>query len=163
MGETKQSQKATKENLDAKLRLATPNRETLEELAVLCANDPSPDNTFQYAFCLSKSTEPTELRYAITILDGLLKEGYEHEVDCMYGAATALYLLKDFEGARARCEAILRTRPESRLAAELHLASIASQEAADRDQVKKVATIGTVAVAALSVAGALAVALVAKR
>jgi len=100
MGETKQSQKATKENLDAKLRLATPNRETLEELAVLCANDPSPDNTFQYAFCLSKSTEPTELRYAITILDGLLKEGYEHEVDCMYGAATALYLLKDFEGAR---------------------------------------------------------------
>ena len=100
MGETKQSMFSVKEGLDSKLKLAAPNREILEELAVVCANDPSPDNTFQYAFCLSKSTEPTELRYAISILDGLVKEGYEHELDCMYGAATALYLLGDYEAAR---------------------------------------------------------------
>lgn len=116
MGETRQSQKVIKENLDAKLKLAIPNRDTLEELAVLCANDPSPDNTFQYAFCLSKSTEPTELRYAITILDGLLKEGYEHEIDCMYGSATALYLLKDYEGARVSfCFRHLHSSSHSRL------------------------------------------------
>jgi hypothetical protein len=65
-----------------------------------CATDPSPDRTFQYGFCLSKSTEPSELRYAVTILDGLVKEGYDHQVDCMYGAAVALYLLGEFDKAR---------------------------------------------------------------
>ena len=56
--------------------------------------------TFQYAFCLSKSPEPSELRYAVAMLDGLVKEGYEHQVDCMYGAACALYLLGDYDKAR---------------------------------------------------------------
>ena len=102
MGETKQSQKQTKAELDNKLKLSAPPRELLEDLAVACANDPSPDNTFQYAFCLSKSTEKTELRYAVAILDGLVKEGYQHQVDCMYGSATALYLLGDYEEARVR-------------------------------------------------------------
>lgn len=67
---------------------------------VACAKDPSPDNTFQYAFCLSKSSERSELRYSITILDGLVKEGYEHQMDCMYGAACAFYLLEDYNRAR---------------------------------------------------------------
>jgi fission 1 protein len=74
----------------------------LEELALKCANEPSPDMTFQYAFCLSKSEEPSELRYAVAILDGLVKEGYEHQIDCMYGAATALYLLGEYDAARVR-------------------------------------------------------------
>lgn len=102
MGETKSSQKRIKVELDDKLKLAAPSHEILEELALSAAKDPSPDNTFQYAFCLSKSTEASELRYAITILDGLVKEGYEHEMDCMYGAACALYLLHDYEPARVR-------------------------------------------------------------
>lgn len=103
MAVTKQSQRNAKVELDNKLRLSVPSREILEELAVACAKDPSPDNTFQYAFCLSKSQhEPTELRYAITILDGLVKEGYQHQTDCMYGAATALYLLGEYEQARVR-------------------------------------------------------------
>jgi fission 1 protein len=100
MGETKASQKQVKSELDAKLTLAAPSREILEELAIGAASNPSPDNTFQYAFCLSKSTEKAELRYAVTILDGLLKEGYEHQMDCMYGAACALYLLGEYEQAR---------------------------------------------------------------
>lgn len=100
MGETKKSQTKVKAELDAKLLMAAPSREILEELALHAAKEPSPDNTFQYAFCLSKSTERTELRYAVTILDGLVKEGYEHQVDCMYGAACALYLLKDYQNAR---------------------------------------------------------------
>ena len=29
-----------------------------------------------------------------------MKEGYEHQIDCMYGAATALYLLGDYAEAR---------------------------------------------------------------
>jgi mitochondrial fission 1 protein len=100
MGETKSSQKQVKADLDSKLALARPCREILEELAIVVAKDPSPDNTFQYAFCLSKSTEKAELRYAITILDGLVREGYEHQMDCMYGSACALYLLGDYDEAR---------------------------------------------------------------
>jgi fission 1 protein len=100
MGETKSSQKQVKVELDAKLQMAAPTREILEELALTAAKMQTPDATFQYAFCLSKSTEPTELRYAVTILDGLVREGYEHQIDCMYGSACALYLLKDYEQAR---------------------------------------------------------------
>ena len=102
MGETKTRQKEVKEELDRKLSLSAPSRQLLEELALACAKDPSPQATFQYAFALSKSSEPSELRYAVTILDGLVNEGYEHQVDCSYGAATALYLLGDYEQARVR-------------------------------------------------------------
>lgn len=100
MGETKSSQKQAKAEIDAKFAFAAPTREILEELALAAANDPSPDNTFQYAFCLSKSTEKSELRYAVAILDGLVKEGYEHQIDCMYGSACALYLLGEYDAAR---------------------------------------------------------------
>lgn len=103
MGTTKNAQKQAKAELDDKLALAQPTRQILEDLAIACAKQPSPDNTFQYAFCLSKSTEPSELRYAVTILDGLVKEGYEHQVDCMYGASCALYLLGEYDKARVRC------------------------------------------------------------
>jgi len=100
MGETKNTQQQSKRDLDEKLRLSTPSREVLEELAVACAKDPSPDNTFQYAYALSKSSEKSELRYAVTILDGLVQEGYEHQIDCIYAVATALYLLGDYEASR---------------------------------------------------------------
>jgi fission 1 protein len=102
MGETKTTQKEAKKALDRKLSLSSPSRSLLEELAITCAKDSSPNATFQYAFALSKSTEPSELRYAVSILDGLVKEGYEHQVDCMYGAATALYLLGDYRESRVR-------------------------------------------------------------
>ena len=104
MGTTRNTQKQAKADLDDKLRLARPGREILEELAIACAKAPSQDNTFQYAFCLSKSSERSELRYAVQILDGLVKEGYEHQVDCMYGAACALYLLGDYEKSRVRLQ-----------------------------------------------------------
>jgi mitochondrial fission 1 protein len=107
MGETKQAQKGAKDALDRKLALSSPSRTLLEELAVSCAKEPSQDATFQYAFALSKSTLPSELRYSIQILDGLVKQGYEHQVDCIYGAATALYLLGDFSQSRVRCPVVL--------------------------------------------------------
>lgn len=102
MGTTSKRQKEAKVELDRKLSLSAPSRQLLEELAVACTKDHSQNATFQYAFALSKSTEPSELRYAVTILDGLVLDGYEHQVDCMYGAATALYLLGDYEDARVR-------------------------------------------------------------
>jgi fission 1 protein len=117
MGETKGKQRQTKNELEEKLKLAAPSRQILEDLAVACAKDPSPDNTFQYAFCLSKSSERSELRYAVTILDGLVKEGYEHQVDCMYGASCALYLLGEFDKARVskKCrEVVVSTRLSER-------------------------------------------------
>lgn len=101
MGTTTHRQKEAKAELDSKLALSRPTRELLEELAVACAKDPKDKQaTFQYAFALSKSKEPSELRYAVTILDGLVGEGYEYQVDCMYGSAVALYLLGDYEEAR---------------------------------------------------------------
>jgi fission 1 protein len=100
MGTTKNAQRQAREELDNKLRLAQPDRQILEDLAIACAKSPSPDNTFQYAFCLSKSSEPSELRYSVTILDGLVKEGYPHQVDCLIGASTALYLLGEYDKAR---------------------------------------------------------------
>jgi len=156
MGETKNKQKTAKAELDQKFSLARPNRQILEDLAVECAKNPSPDNTFQYAFCLSKSNEISELRYSVTILDGLVKEGYEHQVDCMYGAACALYLLGEYEKSRARCEQILRSLPENRLASELHLASIESQEQKEAKKLKDTAIGSAVAVAAVGVAAGVA-------
>ena len=67
---------------------------------VACTKEGTKQSTFEYGFALSKSKEPSELRYAVAILDGLVKDNYEHQVDCMYGSATALYLLGDYEEAR---------------------------------------------------------------
>ena len=100
MGTTKNAQKQAKAELDHKLSLAQPPRQLLEDLAIACSKAPSSNNTFQYAFALSKSKERSELRYSVQILDGLVKEGYEHELDCMYGSACALYLLGDYDKAR---------------------------------------------------------------
>lgn len=111
MGTTSQRQREAKRDLDHKLALSRPDPALLEELAIACTqpnntsnnnnNSKYNDATFQYAFALSKSTEPSELRYAVNMLDALVVEGkFEHQIDCMYGAATALYLLGDYEDAR---------------------------------------------------------------
>jgi hypothetical protein len=102
MGTNKHTQRKAKASVDEKLRLSTPSRDLLESLAVSCASKPSQDNTFQYAFALAKSDNTRELEYAVTILDGLIKEKYEYQIDCMYGAATALYRLKRYDEARVR-------------------------------------------------------------
>ena len=103
MGTTVNRQKEAKKELDHKLALSRPDRQLLEELAIACATSPSPNSTFQYAFALSKSSEPSELRYAVNMLDTLILDGkFEHQIDCMYGAATALYLLQDYDEARVR-------------------------------------------------------------
>jgi mitochondrial fission 1 protein len=108
MGTTANRQKEAKKELDHKLSLSRPDRQLLEELAIACATHPSPNATFQYAFALSKSSEPSELRYAVNMLDTLILDGkFEHQVDCMYGAATALYLLGDYDEARVSLCGIL--------------------------------------------------------
>ena len=101
MGTTVNRQKAAKADMDQKLALSRPDRALLEELAIACSKQPgSQQATFQYAFALAKSPEASERRYAITLLDGLVVEGFEHQIDCMFGAATALYLLGDFDESR---------------------------------------------------------------
>ena len=102
MGETEATKENIKTELDRKLQLSQPSRELLEELALMAAKEPSQTATFQYAFALSKSSEKSELRYAVTLLDGLVVDGFAHQVDCLYGAATALYLLGDYEESRVR-------------------------------------------------------------
>jgi fission 1 protein len=152
MGETKGAQKRAKLNVDENLKLSSPSRDLLESLAVTCSKIPSPDNTFQYAFALAKSDNPKELNYAVQILDGLVKENYEHQLDCMYGAAIAQYSLQRYDDARARCEAILRSHPDNRLAAELHLACIQGEEELKDKQLKRSILEGTVGVAAIGLA-----------
>ena len=149
MGKTKGTQRKAKQSVDEKLRLSTPSRDLLESLSVTCASKPSQDSTFQYAFALSKSDNAEELKYAISILDGLVQEEYEHQVDCMYGAAQALYLLGDFDAARTRCEAILRVSPDNINTAEFHLAAIEGAEVAKDKQVKRAAVEGTIGLAAI--------------
>ena len=103
MGETKNRQKAAKQEMDNKLALSRPTRQLLEELAIECSKDSKNQNAiFQYAFALSKSSEPAELRYSIGMLDSLIIEGFQHQIDCMYGAATALYLLGEYDESRVR-------------------------------------------------------------
>mmetsp|Transcript_27201 Transcript_27201/g.50383 ORF Transcript_27201/g.50383 Transcript_27201/m.50383 type:complete len:168 (-) Transcript_27201:244-747(-) len=123
----------------------------------------SPLFAAKYAFALSKSRQESELRYAVTILDSLVKEGYEHQIDCMYGSATALYLLGEFKEARSRCEAILRSKPDSRTAAELHLASIDAIEEEEERRAKQIAIGGSAAVAVLGAAVAIGGMLLKKR
>jgi mitochondrial fission 1 protein len=111
MGTTVNRQREAKRDMDHKLSLSKPDRALLEELAVAVAENPSsPTSTFQYAFALSKSGEPSELRYAVNMLDALVVDGkFYHQVDCMFGAATALYLLGEYEDARVRlyvCEIV---------------------------------------------------------
>jgi len=141
-----------KKALDEKLQLSIPSRDLLEKLAVECASKPSADSTFQYAFALSKSDNNAELKYACTILDGLVKEGYQHQIDCMFGSATALYALGDFNEARARCEAILRSNPNNRNTMELHLACIEAADEERERKVKKAAVESTIGVAAVGLA-----------
>jgi fission 1 protein len=119
---------------------------------VECASKPSQDNTFQYAFALGKSDNKRELEYAVSILDGLVKEQYEHQIDCMYGAATALYRLQQYPDARNRCEAILRVYPDHVNTKELHLACIQGEELAQEQKIKRAAIEGTVGVAAIGLA-----------
>jgi hypothetical protein len=64
---------------------------------------------------------------------------------------------------QCRCESILRSRPDSRLGSELHLAATEAQERDDEAKVKKAAAIGAVAVAAVGVLGVVAGALLSKR
>jgi len=160
---TKNYQKVARSRLDEKLAVSAPSRETLENLAVQCASNPSPDNTFQYAFCLAKSSERSELSYALKILDNLVSSGYEHELDCMYASATACYLLTDFMEARSRCEAMLRAHADHPGALELHLASIDAGEEQENRRVKKIALGGTTAIAAIGLVAGIAGMLLSKK
>jgi hypothetical protein len=55
--------------------------------------------------------------------------------------------LLPFHACQARCEAILRSQPNTRIAKELHLAAIEAEEEQQREQLKK-AAVGSVAAAA---------------
>jgi hypothetical protein len=101
MGETKNRQKAAKDDMDSKLLMSQPTRKLLEELAIECSKDSTNQNSiFQYAFALSKSNNTSELRYSISMLDSLIINNFPYQIDCMYGAATALYLLSEYDEAR---------------------------------------------------------------
>jgi fission 1 protein len=152
MKTSKSMQRSVRRHLDEKLALSTPPQELLEELASKCTQDPSSDNTFQYAFALSKSRDKSELQYSISMLDSLVKNGYEHQVDCMFGSATARYLLGEYDETRSLCESILRNRPENEAAAELHTASVSAKDDQDEKLARDIALGGTAAVAALGLA-----------
>lgn len=62
-----------------------------------------------------------------------------------------------------RCENILRSHPESRLAKELHLASIEAKEQHDKRKLKEAAIGGVTAAAAVGVAAGIASLLLSKR
>mmetsp|Transcript_12476 Transcript_12476/g.28538 ORF Transcript_12476/g.28538 Transcript_12476/m.28538 type:complete len:163 (+) Transcript_12476:271-759(+) len=141
-----------KQHVDEMLAGSVPDNALLAQLSKQCTDNPSQDNSFQYAFALCKSTDEGELAHAVAILDSLVANGYEHQADCLYGSAVAYYLLGDFARSRAIAEMILRSRGGRHdLASQLHTASIVSKEQRDRKQAAA-ALGGTVAVAAIGVA-----------
>ena len=141
-----------KRHVDEMLAGSVPGQALLEQLSKQCTENPSQDSSFQYAFALCKSREEKELAYAITIMDSLVANGYEHQADCMYGTAVAYYLLGEYVKCRSIAEMILRSRGGRHdLASQLHTASIVSKEQQDKKQAA-VALGGTVAVAAIGVA-----------
>ncbi|KAL7437647.1 hypothetical protein ACHAXM_005738 [Skeletonema potamos] len=152
MRTSKSMQRSVRRQLDEKLALSTPQQDLLEELASKCTSDPNPDNTFQYAFALSKSRDKSELQYSISMLDSLVKNGYEHQVDCMFGSATAHYILGEYDETRSLCEAILRNRPENEAAAQLHTAALSAKDDQDEKMVRDIAIGGTAAIAAVGLA-----------
>ncbi|KAL3807856.1 hypothetical protein ACHAXA_001873 [Cyclostephanos tholiformis] len=152
MWSSKQVQRERKIQLDEKLALSYPNDDLLKDLASNYTKDPNPDNAFQYAFALSKSQNADELQHSMVMLDSLIRNGYKHQVDCMYGTATASYLLGEYDKCRCVCEAILRNMPENSAAAELHTASLAAKDEEDELKAKKIAVGGTMAIAALGIA-----------
>lgn len=141
-----------KRHVDEMLAGSVPNHALLEQLSKQCTDSPCQDSSFQYAFALCKSGEARELAYAITIMDSLVANGYEHQADCLYGSAVAHYLLGEFVKCRQITEMILRSRGGRHdLASQLHTASIVSKEQQDKKQAA-VALGGTVAVAAIGIA-----------
>jgi hypothetical protein len=62
-----------------------------------------------------------------------------------------------------RCENILRSHPESRLAKELHLASIEAKEQQDKKKMREAAVGGVAAAAAVGIAAGIASLLLTKR
>ena len=152
MRTSKQVQRERRIQLDEKLALSYPSDDLLKELASIYTKDPSPDNAFQFAFALSKSENAGDLQHSISMLDSLIRNGYLHQVDCMYGTAAANYLLGRYDKSRSICEAILRNMPENNAAAELHTASIAAKDEEDELKAKKIAVGGTMAIAAVGLA-----------
>ena len=141
-----------KRHVDEMLAGSVPNHALLEQLSKQCTDNPCQDSSFQYAFALCKSGEAKELAYAITIMDSLVANGYEHQADCLYGSAVAHYLLGEFAKCRSITEMILRSRGGRHdLASQLHTAAIVSKEQQDKKQAA-VALGGTVAVAAIGIA-----------
>ena len=141
-----------KRHVDEMLAGSVPNHALLEQLSKQCTDNPCQDSSFQYAFALCKSGEAKELAYAITIMDSLVANGYEHQADCLYGSAVAHYLLGEFAKCRQITEMILRSRGGRHdLASQLHTAAIVSKEQQDKKQAA-VALGGTVAVAAIGIA-----------
>ena len=61
-------------------------------------------------------------------------------------------VLGQYDKSRSVCEAILRTRTENDVAAELHTDSIAAKDEEDERKAAKLAIGGTAAVAALGLA-----------
>jgi hypothetical protein len=68
----------------------------------------------------------------------------------------ALLILFSFP-PQARCEAILRSQPNTRIAKELHLASIEAEEEQQREQLKKAAVGSVAAAAAIGVVAGIAI------
>ena len=76
---------------------------------------------------------------------------------------TQALFLSCFFHWQSRCEAILRTQPNSRITKELHLATIEAQEERHRKEVKKAAIGGVAAAAAVGVVAGVASMMLSKK
>jgi hypothetical protein len=96
----------------------------ISSLALTYNNSSTPDNAFQYAYALCKSSVSSERIYGIGLMDSLISSSYEHSSECMYSQACAAYLNEDYSGARTYAESVLRVNPRDEKMREVHLSAV---------------------------------------
>lgn len=127
-----------------------------EERAMRCGETPNLAIKFIYGWTLLMSRKPTERHLGVKILAALVEVDAYHPDECSYALAKSSYLIGDLTMARQWCETLLRMKPDSARAQELHSA-IRTAQSRKQEKALEVAVVGgAVIIGAVSVALALA-------
>ena len=130
---TNTTPEACRKELNLKLRLEVSPRTLIHSSALAYNDNATPDNTFTYAYALSRSSVESDRRHGISLFSQLIASNYPAALDCLYSQALAHYQNNDYSAARACAEAILRSSPDHAAARQVHLAAVAVVDKQERD------------------------------
>jgi hypothetical protein len=130
---TNTTPQACRKDLEMKLSLEVSPRTLIHSTALAYNENPTPDNTFSYAYALSRSSVEADRRFGISLFSQLIGTQYSHALECLYSQSLAHYQNGDFAAARACAESILRSSPDHVAARQVHLASVDVIDKNERD------------------------------